>query len=138
MVNAHVSTEREPFHVPVPWPRHIDRLMIVPSAGAPTPEAAQQVAATAVARLRAAGLSCHGTSTPRLQILGGTGTFVERGVRGYEEPFAILEEQDGKLTAMVAGTQTAPDEEAPVDTLADALAFVLRIYRARGSISTPK
>jgi len=128
------SFAAEPFLTPVPWKRGLDRLSIVPVDAAPPRSPEALTAEEAVARLTAAGLSCAKASGLRLHILGGKSVFVERGVEGYENPFAILAEPTGELNVMVAGARGTHDEEARVDTLAQAVDTVLRIYRSRGAI----
>lgn len=138
MLNTHASPPPDLFRAPVPWRKHVDRLGVMPPAAVPVAQPEPLTVQAAVARLVAAGLFCQGVSTPRLHILGGTDTFVEHGIAGYEGPFGILAEPDGEITAMVAGTRGAPDEEVRVDSLADAVAFVLRVYRARGVLAAPE
>ena len=134
-VSAYASMPFDLFHAPVVWKRHVGRLGLVGSTAVPTGRPTPMTCDAAVDRLVAEGLFCKKTSEMRLHIMGGIGTFLERGVSGYESPFAILEEQDGTLTAMVSGTQRCPDEEACVDDLAGAVTFVLGVYRARGLLA---
>jgi hypothetical protein len=63
-------------------------------------------------------------------------SFVARGIRGYERPFAILKEPTKGFTVAVAGTQSFHDEEVLVDDLSAAVDTVLQIIRARGLLST--
>lgn len=132
MLGSNTTELRGPFHKPVPWAEHVDRLGVLQSAAVPDVGTAD----VAVARLAAAGLQCQSTSAPRLHILGGTTSFVERGVHGYGDPFAILAEQGG-VTAMVAGVDGAADEEAHLEDLASAVDFVLSSYARRGRPGTP-
>jgi hypothetical protein len=138
MLNTHASTPPDPFRALVPSPKYVDPLGLMPPAAVPLAQPEPLTVQAAVVRLVAAGLFCQGVSTPRLHILGGTAEFVEHGIPGYEGPFGILAEPEGAITAMVAGLRGAPDEEVHVDSLADAVAFVLRVYRARGVLAAPE
>jgi hypothetical protein len=131
------SFAAEPFLTPVPWKRGLDRLRIVPVDAAPTRSPEALMAEEAVARLTAAGLYCAKVRGLPLHILGGRSVFVARGVEGYKGPFAILAEPTGDLSVRVAGVRGTPDEEARVDSLAQAVDLVLRIYRRRGAIPAP-
>ncbi|MEP7121658.1 MAG: hypothetical protein ABJE95_12135 [Byssovorax sp.] len=128
------SSAAKPFLTPVPSKRGLDRLRIVPVDAAPTSFAEALTSEEAVARLTAAGLACAAATGPRLHILGGARGFVERDVPGYSGPFAILAEPGSGFIVMVAGARGTHDEEALVDTLAQAVDTVLRIYRSRGAI----
>jgi len=119
------------FLTPVPWQRGINRLRIVSVNATSTRSSEALTAVEAVARLTTAGLYCAKANGLRLHILGGLSTFAVRGIEGYTSPFAILAEPTGELNVMVAGTRGTHDEEAKVDTLAQAVDTVLRIYRSR-------
>lgn len=125
MLNTHAPTPRDRFRPFALSNRRVDRLGVMPSTAVPGAQAA-------VARLVAAGLVCRDVSAPRLHLLGGIAECVVDGISGYEVPFAILAKQNGVFKAIVAGTLRAPNEEMNLETLADAVAFVLRVYRARG------
>lgn len=124
----------EPFFPPVPWKRGLDRLHIVSVDAAPPRSFEALTADEAMDRLTAAGLCCAKAKGLRLHILGGKSVFVARGIEGYESPFAVLAEPTGELNVMVAGARGAHDEEVRVDSLAQAVDTVLRIYRSRGLI----
>jgi hypothetical protein len=132
MLNTHASPAPDLFRAFVFGDRSVDRLGVMPSTAVLGAQPEPLTAQAAVARLVAAGLVCRDVSAPRLHILGGIAELVEDGISGYEGPFAILAKQNGTLTAVVAGTRRAPNEETSIETLADAVAFVLRVYRARG------
>lgn len=131
MLNTHAPQAPDLFRAFVLRDRRVDRLGVMPATPVPGAQAEPLTAQAAVARLVAAGLVCRDVSAPRLHILGGIAEFVEDGISGYEGPFAILAKQNGTLTAIVAGTRRAPNEEMSIETLADAVAFVLRVYQAR-------
>jgi hypothetical protein len=101
----------------------------------PLGSSAMLTADAALARLSGAGLACRRAPGEPLHIQGGTSGFVVRGVRGYERPFAIVEEARGGFTAAVAGVRPFRDEEVLVANLAQAVEAVLRIYRARRMLS---
>ncbi len=132
MLNTHEPTRLDPFRAFAVSGRRVDCLGVMPSTAVPGAQPEPLTARAAVARLVAAGLVCRDLNAPRLHILGGIAELVEDGISGYEGPFAILAKQNGVLTAIVAGTLRAPNEEMTIETLADAVAFVLRVYRARG------
>jgi hypothetical protein len=124
----------EPFLTPVPWKRGLERLSLVPVDAEPTRSSETLTAAEAVVRLTAAGLTCAKASGQRLHILGGLSTFIVRGIEGYQSGFAILASPTGEYNVIVAGTRSTYDEEAQLDTLAQAVDTVLRVYRSRGEI----
>ena len=125
-----------PFLTPVSWPGGLERLFVTPprALGASVPP--QSSIDAALGRLKAAGLRCRGTSSPRLHILGGGEEFLAREIHGYEEAFAILAEDDGQFLAMVSGTRRFPrDEEASFASLSQAVDMVLKVYGARGLLT---
>lgn len=112
----------------------IDRLGLIPAGAGTSSSSDLRTADEAVARLTHAGLACEKAKGQRLHILGGTRTFVARGIHGYERPFTILEEETGGFTAIVAGARPFRDEDVCAPTLAQAVEAILGIYRARGML----
>jgi hypothetical protein len=117
------------------WRKGIDRLGLIHSNTDPVGSSEVLTADAALARLSGAGLACRRAPGEPLHIQGGTSGFVVHGARGYERPFAIVEEADEGFTAAVIGVRPYHDEEVSVATLAQAVEAVLRIYRARGMLS---
>lgn len=116
--------------------RGLDRLDVMAPAALKTASLDQATVNAALSRLSDAGLSCESVPGNQIHILGGMTSFVARGIRGYERPFAILEEPTKGFTVAVAGAQSFHDEEVLVDDLSAAVDTVLQIIRARGLLST--
>jgi hypothetical protein len=130
------QTPPTPFFRPLCWNRGVGALGILPTPAAHasfSTKLAPIPVMEALAQLELAGLVASATRGAEIHILGGTSMSADSGIPVYDEAFAIFAEPTGGFFAGVSGPGQV-GEDVQVETLADAVDVVLRIYRDRGKI----